>query len=110
MTDYFCYPVCKSCTDSGTCVKLLPEMDSVPPDEYIRTRAVRNFNIPSAYLPCGCFGLPWPIIDIFGKDISEVLCENCGWISVKKGYKFSSEPPGQKKRRKKMETDGQVHF
>lgn len=44
-------------------------------------------------LPCGCLGLPWPVVQTFGTDIEEIMCDRHGWLVL---------PP---KKRAKMRRD-----
>jgi hypothetical protein len=95
---YKCIPSCLKCRTSGLCDQsyaLKSGLDgiTVPRDEEIRTRAHSDPHGGQVRLPCGCLGLPWPIVQAFGTDIEEIMCDRHGWLVL------------PKKKREKMRRD-----
>lgn len=75
-----CMPVCKPCREAGACVK--PKY--ISPSELLASRKPRNPHADGVItLPCGCPGLPWPVIHVLGSHIREISCETHGWMELK---------------------------
>lgn len=41
----------------------------------------------TAVLPCGCYGMPWPLVHKLGENFDSVFCEAHGWLKVTKATK-----------------------
>lgn len=62
-------------------------MNRVSPGEELIVHKPREGGMlyPAAtYLPCGCFGLPWPIVEKLGDHIATVECEEHGTLEFDK--------------------------
>jgi len=59
-------------------------MSVIQPHETVRERAIRQVVIPEVRLPCGCWGLEWPLVNILGEHFSWIYCDRCGWMKVTK--------------------------
>ena len=95
--NYKCIPVCRKCRDAGACDQsfaLARQGDGITlePDDDVMTRVPRDPHAGLIVLPCGCYGLPWPIVETFGTGIEEIFCDRHGWLTIKP------------KRREKMKT------
>ena len=75
-----CIPVCKACRDANACVKA----DRVRVSETIRTRRIKNPHAGTVVLPCGCFGLPWPLVHKLGENFDSIFCDRHGWMKLTK--------------------------
>lgn len=103
-----CIPVCKACKDADICAKA----NLVSKSETIRTRRIHDSHAGTIVLPCGCFGLPWPLVHTLGENFSYIFCDRHGWLKFTaankkrmlaaaakfadielKGTLFSDEPP-----------------
>lgn len=87
--NYKCIPVCRKCRDAGACDQsfaLARQGDGITlePDDEVMTRAPRDPHAGLCVLPCGCYGLPWPIVTEFGSHIEFIACDRHGWIKVPK--------------------------
>lgn len=95
---YACIPSCLKCRKSGLCDRSYGPQGgadgiTIPRDEEVRTRASSDPHAGQVRLPCGCLGLPWPVVQAFGSHIEEILCDHHGWLVL---------PP---KKREKMRRD-----
>lgn len=70
-----CFPVCKACRVSGICATVVKK-------EELASLPRKNPHAGSVRLPCGCLGLPWPIVEVFAKGIKEIHCDRHGWKKV----------------------------
>lgn len=93
---YACIPSCLKCRTAGECDKsyaprapmlaalVAPEGGTdgitLDRDEWSPERAPRDPHAGQIRLPCGCLGLPWPVVQAFGSHIEEIYCERHGWL------------------------------
>jgi hypothetical protein len=97
--DAHCFPVCKACGETGVCVK-----GPIPEVITRKKHAWSPNQLQPEYLKCGCRGLPWPLIHVFGTNIKNVLCDRHGWTEIAK-------PSRQAKPRKtRPEVPGQIEI
>lgn len=80
---YDCIPPCKACRDAGVCGKAI----ALSAREDVRLREIRNMHSDSAVLPCGHWGIPWPVVEHFGQNMKEVFCDTCmKWVRITKTW------------------------
>ena len=99
LNDAACVPVCKLCREQGRCDKAI----EVPASENIRANTVWAPNlIPVADFPCGCRGIPWPVVHKLGENFDTVTCDKHGpqkltkqrkkdWIAAAKRHAAEAE-------------------
>jgi hypothetical protein len=73
------------------------QAETIKASEYVRSRAVSNPFRNRVYLPCGCAGLDWPIVQTLGSVVKEILCDTHGW----QGFTGKLPPRPKEPRRKK---------
>jgi hypothetical protein len=94
--DAHCYPACESCRVAGVCHR----GPIVPPPPSPSASWAPN-KLPLARFSCGCLGLPWPLVKVFGEHVEEVICDRHGIVTLakpvkaKKQRKPREEVPGQ---------------
>ena len=74
---FACIPVCKSCRETQSCLKAI----AVPAGESLRARESADPHAGTIVLPCGCWGLPWPVVHTLGAP-PEIYCERHGWMKI----------------------------
>ena len=70
--DYACQPACVPCRKQRTCI--------VPSQEARQARSWAPNSLPNIKMPCGCVGIPWPLIHVFGTNIYELDCPKHGTV------------------------------
>lgn len=94
MTEFWCVPACISCKQADTCAKTF----EIPADEIVRFRDLfRPSRMDRCWLPCGCDGIPWPIIETLGLNIVEILCNRHGWVKGTKNWKVKAQREAHKR-------------
>lgn len=83
MGDFWCFPQCKVCIDKGFCTK----GSTIQAHEIVKERKRRSVTIDEVILPCGHWGLEWPLVHVLGDSFSWILCDKCGWIKISKTAK-----------------------
>jgi hypothetical protein len=83
VTDFWCFPQCIACSDIGFCSKA----NTIQAHEIVAERKRRRVEIDEVILPCGHWGLIWPLVHVLGDNFAWILCDKCGWIKISKTAK-----------------------
>lgn len=78
--EFPCVPSCIECRRAGLCSK--PLAQSFAPNETVQARKPRDPHAGIVVLPCGCWGLPWPLVHKLGDNFDEIFCDRHGWMKV----------------------------
>jgi hypothetical protein len=88
MTDFWCIPVCVGCKEIDSCAKTF----DVPAEEIIQLRELWSPNrLEYCYLPCGCYGIPWPVVEMLGENIAWIDCTKHGSVKTTKNWKLKAK-------------------
>jgi len=75
MTEYGCDPACVPCRKARQCARV----SSIQAGQVQSRRYEWAPNrLATIRLPCGCAGIPWPLVHYFGTSIYEVDCSKHG--------------------------------
>lgn len=111
MTDFMCMPSCIECRTADYCAgpssvhgayeRPHGEVPAWLPDIKPPRKPRDPYPNDSVILPCGCWGLPWPLVHTLGENFDEIFCEAHGWLKLTKT---------SKERMKKTATQQYAHF
>ena len=98
MTDFWCVPACIKCKELDDCVK----MYDVPAEETVLLREPWSPNrLEYCFKPCGCWGIPWPIVEMLGENIAWVECSRHGMVKTTKNWRDKAKKTALAESRKR---------
>lgn len=79
-----CVPPCIECRRAGLCNK---PVESFAHGETVQTRKRSDPHAGIVVLPCGCWGLPWPLVHKLGENFDSIFCDRHGWLKITEAKK-----------------------